>query len=61
MKKIITAVAILISSCNEQSAPKQIYQLEHLVYDSVGNECHYIKTYDHVPTIKDSIEFYKTK
>lgn len=61
MKKIITAIAILATSCNEHSASTQIYQLEYLVYDSVGNEYHYVKTYDHVPTTKDSIEFFKAK
>jgi hypothetical protein len=61
MKKIITAIALLASSCTQHSAPKQTYQLEYLVYDSVGNEYHYVKTYDHVPTINDSTEFFKAK
>jgi hypothetical protein len=59
MKRIITAIIILVSSCNEQPAQKQTYQLERFVYDSVGNLYHDIQIYDHIPTQYDSIKFYK--
>jgi len=58
MKKIIAGIGFILSSCS--TSPKQSYTLVKYVYDSLGNETHIIKTYNHIPTQQDSINFYKT-
>jgi hypothetical protein len=54
---IITLTCYLISKPHPQIPQK--YTLEILVYDSVGNEYHNVKTFDHIPTSKDTLDFYR--
>jgi hypothetical protein len=66
MKRMILILTVIgIASvlggyiAGQMEKPNPTYQLERTVYDSLGNEHNSIRQYDHIPTCRDSVEFYK--
>ena len=60
MKKIITTIALIFSLNNVFSQNKRdtiIVWYSIPCYDSLGNVTVYKKTYDHIPTKQDTVEF----
>jgi hypothetical protein len=57
-KSILTTLIISASATSFGQITKEyvIYDLPH--FDSVGNLYQAVKTYDHVPTAADSVDFF---
>ena len=56
MKKLLVILSIGISSASAQT----MYKLQSVpIYDSLGNQYMMTSVYDHLPTSKDSADFFK--
>ena len=55
---VLFFASMVFNACVHHNTSPKTYTLEYLSYDSVGNEYHNIKTFNHIPSKQDTFNFY---